>query len=74
MMSLKIVDVHILHRYTQLTKVSLIHWRRQILPVHYLTLQYCYSFSQVHHGSKRGETDGSRRRHQDSPVYGRLAN
>ena len=25
-------------------KVSSLHWRLQILPVHCLTLQYCYSF------------------------------
>ena len=30
--------------------------------------------SRVHQGSKRVETDGSRRRHQYSPVYRRLAN
>ena len=33
-------------------KVSSLHWRLQILPVHCLTLQYCYSFSRVHQGSK----------------------
>ena len=74
MTSLEIMDVHILHRYTQLTQVSSLHWRRHILPVRCLTLQYCYSFSRVHQGSKRGESDGSRRRHQYSPVYRRLAN
>ena len=55
-------------------KVSSLHWRLQILPVHCLTLQYCYSLSRVHQGSKRVEADGSRRRHQYSPVYRRLAN
>ena len=30
--------------------------------------------SRVHQGSKRVEVDGSRRRHQYSPVYRRLAN
>ena len=55
-------------------KISSLQWRLQILPVHCLTLQYHYSFSLFHHGSKRGEADGSRRRHQYSPVYRRLAN
>ena len=67
------MSFHLL-QYTQLTKVFLPHWRLQILPVHCLTLQYCYSSSPVHHGSKRGETDGSCRRHQYSPVYRRLVN
>ena len=49
-------------------------WRLQILPVHCLTLQYGYSSSPVHQGSKSGEADGSCRRHQYSPVYRRLAN
>ena len=40
----QIMDVHILHRFTPLTKVFSLHWRPQILPVHCLTLQYCYSF------------------------------
>ena len=31
-------------------------------------------FSRVHQGSKRVEADGSRRRHQFSPVYRQLAN
>ena len=31
-------------------------------------------FSRVHQGSKRVEADGSRRRHQYSPVYRQLAN
>ena len=52
-------------------KVSSPHWRLQILPVHCLTLQYGYSSSPVHQGSKRG---GSCRRHQYSPVYRRFAN
>ena len=55
-------------------KVSSPQWRLQILPVHCLTLQYGYSSSPVHQGSKRGEADGSCRRHQYSPVYRRLAN
>ena len=48
--------------------------RLQILPVHCLTLQYGYSSSPVQQGSKRGEADGSCRRHQYSPVYRRVAN
>ena len=55
-------------------KVSSHHWRLQILPVHCLTLQYYYSSSSDHQGSKRGEADGFCRRHQYSPVYRRLAN
>ena len=55
-------------------KVSSPQWRLQILPVHCLTLQYGYSSSPVHQGNKRGEADGSCRRHQYSPVYRRLAN
>ena len=31
-------------------------------------------FSRVHQGSKTVEADGSRRRHQDSPLYRQLAN
>ena len=49
-------------------KVSLLHWRLRILPVHCLTLEYCYSSYPDHQGSKRGEADGSCRRHQYSPV------
>ena len=45
MTSLEIMDVHILHGYTQLTKVFSLHCRRQILSIHCLTLQYCYSSS-----------------------------
>ena len=66
--------VYILYRCTQLSKLSLLQWRLQILPVHCLTPHYCYSFSRVHHGSKRGETDASCRRHQYAPVYRQLAN
>ena len=56
------------------SKVSSLQCRRQIIPVHGLALQNRYSSTRIHHGSKRGETDGSCRRHQDSPVYRRLVN
>ena len=56
------------------SKVSSLQCRRQTLPVHCLTLRNRYGSTRVHHGSKRGETDGSCRGHQDSPVYRRLAN
>ena len=55
-------------------KVSSLQCRRQIIPVHCLALRNRYGSTQIHHGSKRGETDGSCRRHQDSPVYRRLVN
>ena len=56
------------------SKVSSLQCRRQILPVHCLTLRNRYGFTRVHHGRKRGKADGSCRRHQNSPVYRRLAN
>ena len=59
---------------TQLITVSSLHWRLQILPVHCLTLQYCYSLFSSSLGTQRVEADGSHRRHQYSPVYRRLAN
>ena len=55
-------------------KVSSLQCRRQIIPVHCLALRNRYGSTRIHHGSKRGETDGSCRRHQDSPVYRRLVN
>ena len=56
------------------SEVSLLQCRRQIIPIHSLTLRNRYGSTRVHHGSKRGETDGSCRRHQDSSVHRRLVN
>ena len=56
------------------SEVSSLQCRRQILPVHSLTLRNRYGPTRVHHGSKRGETDGFCRRHQDSSVHRRLVN
>ena len=56
------------------SEVSSLQCRRQILPVHSLTLRNRYGSTRVHHGSKRGETDGFCRRHQDSSVHRRLVN
>ena len=54
------------------SKISSLQCRRQIIPVHCLALRNRYGSNRVHHGSKRGETDGSCRGHQNSPVYRRL--
>ena len=56
------------------SEVSSLQCRRQIIPIHSLTLRNRYGSTRVHHGSKRGETDGSCRRHQDSSVHRRLVN
>ena len=55
------------------SKVSSLQCRQQILPVHCLTLRNRYGSTRVHYGGKRVETDGLSRRHQNSPVYRRLA-
>ena len=56
------------------SEVSSLQCRQHILPVHSLTLRNRYGSTRVHHGSKRGETDGFCRRHQDSSVHRRLVN
>ena len=56
------------------SEVSSLQCRRQILPVHSLTFRNRYGSTRVHHGSKRGETDGSCRGHQDSSVHRQLVN
>ena len=55
-------------------EISSLQCRRQILSVHCLTLRNRYGSTRVHQGCKRGETDGTCRRHQDSPVYRQLVN
>ena len=55
--SLDLIDSYIdIPMYLGL-KVSLLQWRRQILPVHCL-------FLQVYYGSKEGETSGYSRTHR----------
>ena len=54
------------------SEISSLQCRLQILPVHCLTFPNRYGSTRVHHGCKRGATDGTCRRHQDSPVYRRL--
>ena len=58
MTSLDLMDVHILLLYTQLTSIfaSLEATdSTSSLPYPSVLLQYCYSFSRVYHGSKRGD-------------------
>ena len=57
-----------------LSKVSSLQCRQQIPPVHCLAFRNHYGSTRIHYGSKGGETHGSCRRHQNSPVYRRLAN
>ena len=53
------------------SEISSLQCRRQSLPIHCLVLQNRYGSTRVHHGSKRGETDGYRR-HQNTSVHRQL--
>ena len=74
MTSLGIMVVHIFHPYTQVTKYLRFIGGDRFYQFTALPFSIPTVFSRVHHGSKRGEADGSCRRHQYSPVYRRLAN
>ena len=66
--------VHIIHRFIQLTRSLRFIGGYRFYQFTALPFSIATVFSRVHQGSKRVEVDGSRRRHQYSPVYRRLAN
>ena len=66
--------VHIIHRFIQLTRSLGFIGGYRFYQFTALPFSIATVFSRVHQGSKRVEVDGSRRRHQYSPVYRLLAN
>ena len=66
--------VHIIHRFIQLTRSLRFIGGYRFYQFTALPFSIATVFSRVHQGSKSVEVDGSRRRHQYSPVYRRLAN
>ena len=66
--------VHIIRRFIQLTRYFRFIGGYRFYQFTALPFSIATVFSRVHQGSKRVEADDSRRRHQYSPVYRRLAN